>query len=157
MSDEAHLSTEQSRPQASARVPVPHGDSRRTQGAERAPRSRPEEAQRLKPFAVLKKRTDFLAANAGRRAATPGFVLLVRDRGEGDALMRVGFTVSKKVGNAVVRNRMKRRFRALAREIIPTNGFPGSDHVMIGRATGIEREYAVLRQDLTKALQRVAK
>ncbi len=71
--------------------------------------------------------------------------------------MRVGFTVSKKVGNAVVRNRMKRRFRALAREIIPMNGFPGSDHVMIGRVTGIEREYAVLRQDLTKALQRVAK
>jgi ribonuclease P protein component len=52
---------------------------------------------------------------------------------------------------------MKRRFRALAREIIPMNGFPGSDHVMIGRASGIEREYAVLRQDLTKALQRVAK
>ena len=87
----------------------------------------------------------------------PGFVLLVRPRGDGDPTKRIGITVTKKIGNAVVRNRMKRRFRALAREIIPMNGFPGSDHVMIGRASGIEREYAVLRQDLTKALQRVAK
>jgi ribonuclease P protein component len=50
---------------------------------------------------------------------------------------------------------MKRRFRSLAREIIPTNGVPGSDHVMIGRQSGIERDFALLRQDLTKALQRV--
>jgi ribonuclease P protein component len=50
---------------------------------------------------------------------------------------------------------MKRRFRSLAREIIPTNGVPGSDHVMIGRQLGIERDFALLRQDLTKALQRV--
>ena len=70
--------------------------------------------------------------------------------------MRVGFTVSKKVGNAVTRNRMKRRFRSLAREIIPAGGYPGSDHVMIGRAGGIEREFALLRQELTKALERVA-
>jgi ribonuclease P protein component len=82
-------------------------------------------------------------------------VLLVRNRDDGDQLMRVGFTVSKKVGNAVTRNRMKRRFRSLAREIIPTNGVPGSDHVMIGRQSGIERDFALLRQDLTKALQRV--
>jgi ribonuclease P protein component len=83
-------------------------------------------------------------------------VLLVRNRGDGDEQMRVGFTVSKKVGNAVTRNRMKRRFRALAREIIPTHGIPGSDHVMIGRQSGIEREFGLLRQDLTSALQRVA-
>ena len=79
----------------------------------------------------------------------------MRNRDDGDQLMRVGFTVSKKVGNAVTRNRMKRRFRSLAREIIPTNGVPGSDHVMIGRQLGIERDFALLRQDLTKALQRV--
>jgi ribonuclease P protein component len=83
-------------------------------------------------------------------------VLLVRNRGDGDEQKRVGFTVSKKVGNAVTRNRMKRRFRSLAREIIPTNGIPGSDHVMIGRQSGIESEFGLLRQDLTSALQRVA-
>ena len=152
MSDEAHLPAEQSRPQAPARVPVPHGDAGRTQGPERAPRPRPQEAQRLGRLAVLKKRSDFLAANSGRRAATPGFVLLVRDRRDGDPAKRVGFTVTKKIGKAVVRNRMKRRFRALAREIIPTQGHAGSDHVMIGRTGGIERDFALLRDDLERAL-----
>ena len=68
--------------------------------------------------------------------------------------MRVGFTVTKKIGGAVVRNRMKRRFRALAREIIPTHGYAGADHVMIGRSAGIERDFAILRGDLTAALAR---
>ena len=83
-------------------------------------------------------------------------MLLVRNRADGDEQMRVGFTVSKKVGNAVTRNRMKRRFRSLAREIIPEGGYAGSDHVMIGRSGGIERDFSLLRQELTKALQRVA-
>ena len=68
--------------------------------------------------------------------------------------MRVGFTVTKKIGGAVVRNRMKRRFRALAREIIAAKGISGSDHVMIGRSGGIEREFNDLRQDLTLALEK---
>ena len=66
--------------------------------------------------------------------------------------MRVGFTVTKKIGGSVVRNRMKRRFRALAREIVTAKGFPGSDHVMIGRSRGIEREFAMLRSELASAL-----
>jgi ribonuclease P protein component len=152
MSDEAHLPAEQSGPQAAARVPGTHGDPGRPQGAERAPQPRPQEAQRL---TTLRKRSDFLAANAGRRAATPGFVLLVRDRRDDNPEMRVGFTVSRKVGKAVVRNRMKRRFRALAREILPVKGFAGSDHVMIGRAGGIERDFSTLRSDLARALDRV--
>jgi ribonuclease P protein component len=151
MSDEAHLPAEQPRPQAASRVPQPHGNGRRPQGAERTPRARPQEAQRL---VTIKKRADFVAANAGKRTTTPGFILLVRDRKDADPAMRVGFTVTKKIGGAVVRNRMKRRFRALARELVPAKGLPGSDHVMIGRAKGIEREFGLLRSELADALDR---
>ena len=82
----------------------------------------------------------------------PGFVLLVRDRRDGDPAMRLGITVTKKIGGAVVRNRMKRRFRELAREILPLEGFAGADHVLIGRQGGIERDFAALRAELSKAL-----
>lgn len=71
--------------------------------------------------------------------------------------MRVGFTVTRKIGGAVVRNRMKRRFRALAREIVPSKGLPGADHVMIGRAKGIERDFALLRADLASALEKLGR
>jgi len=69
--------------------------------------------------------------------------------------MRVGFTVTKKIGGSVVRNRMKRRFRALAREIVSAKGFAGSDHVMIGRSKGIERDFGLLRSELEGALDRM--
>src|SRR5207253_10924541 len=90
MSDEAHLPAEQPGPQAAPRVPQPHGDGRRPQSAERPPRPWPQEAQRL---VTITKRADFVAANGGLRATTPGFILLVRDRKDADAAMRVGFTV----------------------------------------------------------------
>ena len=86
----------------------------------------------------------------------PGFVLLVRDRGDGDPAMRLGLTVTKKIGGAVVRNRMKRRFRELARELLPTSGISGADHVLIGRAGGVERDFGLLRQELAKALRKLA-
>jgi ribonuclease P protein component len=86
----------------------------------------------------------------------PGFVLLVRDRGDGDPDMRLGITVTKKIGGAVVRNRMKRRFRALARELLPERGLSGADHVLIGRAGGVERDYALLREELGKALRKLS-
>lgn len=84
----------------------------------------------------------------------PGFVLLVRPRDDDDQTMRVGFTVTKKIGGAVVRNRMKRRLRALARELLPTGGIPGADFVLIGREGGIERDFGLLREELAKALDK---
>ena len=85
----------------------------------------------------------------------PGFVLLVRDREDRNPAMRLGITVTKKIGGAVVRNRMKRRFRALARELLPQSGFAGADHVLIGRAGGIERPFDQLRTELVKALAKL--
>src|SRR5919112_324769 len=152
MSDEAHLPAQQSRPQAPARLPLAHGDGGRPQVAERTPRPRPQEAQRL---ITLTKRADFLAANRGRRAPMPGFVLLVRDRQDADPAIRLGITVTKKIGGAVVRNRMKRRFRSLARDILPEKGLAGADHVLIGRQAGIERDFALLRSELESALTKL--
>ena len=105
-------------------------------------------------MSVLTRRADFLAANRGMRIARPGFVLLVNPNG-GDSL-RYGITVTKKIGNAVVRNRMKRRFRELLRAALPGEGLPGHDHVLIGREGGIERDFASLRQELSAALARAA-
>ena len=87
----------------------------------------------------------------------PGFVLLVRDRADADATIRLGITVTKKIGNAVVRNRMKRRFRALGRDLLPTLGLAGADHVLIGREGGVERDYSLLREEMTKALAKASK
>ena len=87
----------------------------------------------------------------------PGFVLLVRDRKDADPAMRVGFTVTKKIGGAVVRNRMKRRLRALAHEVVPEKGILGADHVMIGRSRGIERDFSLLRSELAAALDTLRK
>ena len=69
---------------------------------------------------------------------------------------RYGVTVTKKIGNAVVRNRMKRRFRELLRAALPDAGLPDHDHVLIGREGGIERDFAAMREELTAALARAA-
>jgi ribonuclease P protein component len=73
-----------------------------------------------------------------------------------ECAMRYGITVTKRIGNAVVRNRMKRRFRVLLRELLPELGLPGHDHILIGREGGIERDFAALRTELTAALARAA-
>ncbi len=82
-------------------------------------------------------------------------MLLVRPRRDQDPSIRLGITVSGKVGGAVVRNRMKRRFRELARMVLPHSGIAGADHVLIGRAGGIEKAFPELRADLEGALARL--
>jgi len=162
MNDEAHFSAEQSGSEAPSRFSRPHGDPRWPQCDSRAPFARPQEPERLISTpenaaapAMMVRRADFLAANRGRRAPMPGFVLLVRERGDGDPAMRYGITVTKKVGGAVIRNRMKRRFRVLARELLPLHGIAGADHVLIGRDGGIERDFSLLHAELGKALGKI--
>ena len=104
---------------------------------------------------VIKKRADFLKAARAPRQAMPGFVLQARKRDEREGI-RVGFTCSKKVGNAVARNRAKRRLREIAREVIPQHGKPGYDYVLIGRRLETAtRPYHILLADLKKALHKV--
>ena len=103
-------------------------------------------------ISVLSKRADFVAANKGLRNAKPGFVLLTRPN---DGLgIRFGVTVTKKIGNAVVRNRMKRRFRELLRAALPEGGIPDHDHVLIGRAGGVERDFQIMAEELQRSLER---
>lgn len=129
----------------------------------------------------LKTRPEFLKVAAARRKwATPGLVLQAARRQPGDdraALgvspitasgvkasgavareepeVRVGFTVTRKVGNAVVRNRVKRRLRAAAAEVFGQHGRAGTDYVVIGRAATLTRPYDALRQDLEQAILKV--
>lgn len=103
---------------------------------------------------VIRKRADFLAANRGLRIARPGFVLLARPNG--GLGKRYGITVTKKIGNAVVRNRMKRRFRELLWDALPKSGLPDHDHILIGRESGIERDFSALSAELAIALSRLA-
>jgi ribonuclease P protein component len=107
----------------------------------------------------LKTRADFLRVAAGRvRAARPGLVLQAAPRPDDGALaLRVGFTASKRVGNAVARNRAKRRLRAAAASVLARHGRAGNDYVLIARAGTGERPYAELLADLEGALRQLAR
>ena len=106
---------------------------------------------------VLKQRADFIAASHATRAGTPAFHLQARNRGDGGGV-RVGFTCSKKVGNAVARNRAKRRLREIARLVLPRHGRAGWDYVLIGRRdVTASHDFAAMQEDLIAALDRVHK
>lgn len=111
------------------------------------------------PMATLRVRADFLKAASARRFGTAGFLLQARQRRDEEpaqAPVRVGFTCSKKLGNAVTRNRAKRRLRALARAVMPDAARPGWDYVLVGRPEAtVTRDFAALCADLAQALSRV--
>ena len=109
------------------------------------------------PLTVLSKRADFLRAARARRVPCEGFLLQARRRAPGEAEgVRVGFTCSKKVGNAVARNRAKRRLREIARLILPELGVDGWDYVLIGRAEKTAwRDFEALQSDLRRALRKI--
>jgi ribonuclease P protein component len=107
---------------------------------------------------TLNKRRDFLRAASARRQGTPGFLLQARPRDPSEPCegARVGFTCSKKLGNAVARNRAKRRLREIARLILPEAGRAGWDYVLVGRHTATAtRDFAQMQADLKRALDRV--
>ena len=105
----------------------------------------------------LKTRSQFLAVAATRRkCAADGLVLQSRARADGAAHIGIGFTATKKIGNAVVRNRAKRRLREAAEVIIPQFGLPGHDYVLIARADTVSRDWKALLDDVKAALIRLA-
>lgn len=113
---------------------------------------------RVRPdkLTILRKRPDFLAAARAKRAAAGSFMLQARNRNDGTDAVRVGFTCSKKVGNAVARNRAKRRLREIARLILTAQGHPGWDYVLIGwKDATAERPFDALQGDLEQALRRI--
>jgi ribonuclease P protein component len=106
----------------------------------------------------LKRRADFLRVADGRRKwVTPGLILQTLARAPADNAsdaIRVGFTATRKIGNAVVRNRARRRLRAAVADVMTRHAVVGFDYVLIARAETPKRPYAALLEDLETALRR---
>lgn len=105
---------------------------------------------------VIKKRQDFLALRHAKKTHAPGFLMAARQNPENAAgEARLGLTVTKKLGGAVVRNRIRRRLRAAAREVFPACATPGVDYVLIARPPALKRNYRSLLDDMERALLRL--
>ncbi|MEZ5894106.1 MAG: ribonuclease P protein component [Parvularculaceae bacterium] len=106
---------------------------------------------------AIKKRQDFLAMRGAPGASSPAFLMLARANPANHGAARIGLTVTKKIGGAVVRNRIRRRLRAAAREIFPQAAQPDTDYVLIARKPAVDRNYALLLDDMKRALLRLSR
>jgi len=104
----------------------------------------------------LKVRPQFLAAAKGLARPCGAVLIQTRDREDSDPTIGVGFTATKKLGGAVVRNRAKRRMREAARQLIPVHGIAGADYVLIARQSCADRPWPRLLDDVKTALIRLA-
>jgi ribonuclease P protein component len=102
--------------------------------------------------ARLKNRADFLRAARGTRRITPSVTLETCPAPEPGPGIRVGFTASRKIGNAVARNRAKRRLRAAAAAVLPLSAMAGNDYVLVARPGTLTRRFSSLIEDLGQAL-----
>src|SRR6202795_4055899 len=102
----------------------------------------------------LRQRADFLAVANGPRMKSAAFVVQSRARGD-DGPVRVGFTVTKKVGTAAERNRVRRRLRELVKRLDVLSMRPHSDYVLVGRRAALDRDFAAMLDDLRSALRRL--
>ena len=184
---EADLSTEQARSQATPWVSRTHGNSRRSQGAERSPRARPQtlvglaiRAGSARPsprqrgpnaldhtagqgaadgpkYGRLTRRAEFQRTAKGRRAQLEAFALLTNRRAEPAASPgpRVGLTVTKKVGNAVVRNRIRRRLREALRRNSCLEALPDHDYVLMARLAALTMNFEALVGEIDKGFRQI--
>ncbi|SHG77215.1 ribonuclease P protein component [Marivita hallyeonensis] len=105
---------------------------------------------------TLRHRADFLRAARALRQGTQGMLVQARCRRDNDPTIRVGYTCSKKIGNAVTRNRAKRRLRSVAAEVLTEKARPGWDYVLVGRpGVTVNRDYTDLLGDLNYALRKL--
>ena len=154
---EADLSTQQAGTQAASRLSRSHGHEGRPKSHQRAPRARSQAPVRLilaPRLQRLRQRADFVKAASAAKAHAAGFVLQARERGDSDP-PRVGFTVSKKVGNAVERNRVRRRLREVVRLTGVDRMQTGRDYVLVGRRAALDLAFDRLIDDMSGALTRV--
>lgn len=159
---EAYVSTQCSYPQETARLSRPHGNRGRPTRHRQSAEKRAQALNRLtsccaRPLRVLKQRAEFLrVAGTRRRFVAPGVVVqFYRRPAETAGEIRYGITASRRVGNAVVRNRVRRRLRAAAEQVLPVWAERGCDYVLVGRQATASRSFDALIGDLTTALQRL--
>jgi len=165
VSRETDISTEPTGAQAPPRIPVAHGDQERTQGVGASSRQGSQAPERLEnPHRLggtvslkrLTRRKQFTDAAGGVKSPRRLVVVQGRLRDDQNQQIGIGFTATRKVGSAVIRNRAKRRLREAARALLPKHGVAGCDYVMIARRDTADAIWSQLLDDVSAALLSLA-